>query len=187
MRQSIHLFLSDVLLLHFPALCFWCYDGHSFARQLEKRDANRKRVRLQSYFILFRSRKSRRTTRNDGLRVPFYVFSNAPVKERLLCVATARSDLFYWDVGTSDQFTKCPVKHGGPIIISMIRTSFRPPIYAIRELFKPLFVTFTTASKLCEFYPIYLFFSSSSIIMKQKSYIFLYIYIANDIICLHII
>lgn len=55
--------------------------------------------------------------------------------------ATVRSDLFYWDVGTSDQFTKCPVKHGGPVIVSMIRTSFRAPMRRNANSLNRSFVT----------------------------------------------
>lgn len=65
-----------------------------------------------------------------------YVLKNAAVKERLLRRNGQRSDLFYWDVGTSDQFTKCPVEHGGPVIVSMIRTSFRAPIRHARTLWQ---------------------------------------------------
>jgi len=67
------------------------------------------------------------------LYAPFNYFKTRRWKN-VCYVATVRSDLFYWDVGTSVQFTKCPVEHGGPVIVSMIRTSFRAPIRHIREL-----------------------------------------------------
>lgn len=48
LKEDIHVkrsisFSFSRCRFYFPAGCFWCYDGHSFARQLEKRDANRKR------------------------------------------------------------------------------------------------------------------------------------------------
>jgi len=67
------------------------------------------------------------------LYAPFTYFKARRWKN-VCYVATVRSDLFYWDVGTSDQFTKCPVEHGGPVIVSMIRTSFRAPIRHTRTL-----------------------------------------------------
>lgn len=70
------------------------------------------------------------------LYAPFNPYFKTRRWKNVCYVATVRSDLFYWDVGTSVQFTKCPVEHGGPVIVSMIRTSFRAPIRRIRELFR---------------------------------------------------
>lgn len=80
------------------------------------------------------------------LSAPFTYFKMRRWKN-VCYVATVRSDLFYWDVGTSVQFTKCPVEHGGPVIVSMIRTSFRAPIRHIRELFNHYFVTSRTCRR----------------------------------------
>jgi len=83
--------------------------------------------------ILFESAAERTDDAPYHLHAPFTYFKTRRWKN-VCYIATVRSDLFYWDVGTSDQFTKCPVEHGGPVIVSMIRTSFQAPIRRTRTL-----------------------------------------------------
>lgn len=131
MKRSIHLFLSFYqCCFYFPAV-FLVLRRSQLRGNWKKRVANRKRDDCNRTLFYFA-----RINRGQRCEMMVYMFPLRILKrggERTF-VTSQRSDLFHWDVGTSDQFTKCPVKHGGPIIVSMIRTSFRPPIRHTRTL-----------------------------------------------------
>lgn len=119
----------------------------AWPRQLEKRIALAESDDRDSMPFRLREPSQReRMAIPRRLSAPFTYFKMRRWKN-VCYVATVRSDLFYWDVGTSVQFTKCPVEHGGPVIVSMIRTSFRAPIRHIRELFNHYFVTSRTCRR----------------------------------------